>query len=364
MIVIDALNECEREKNIQTILRLLERTKDIKSVSLRVFVISKPKLFIRFDFKQMSNKTYRDLILYEITKETIERDITLFFEHKLAKIRKRRCLDAFWSKKKNIQILINITVFLFIFAATVCRFLEKTNNSFRRRLNNVLKYDAEEIFKQNVTYFLIMNYLFRDHEKREKKKLFLKFRKIVRSIIVLETSFSIISLASLVDVSQKNIRCKFDFLYIVFSISIDEHLLVRLLHLFFRDFLLDSQKREKSSFWVNKSEAHQMLVTKCLQLMCISKELKQNMCKLSSFENLRNEIDKHLLNETFFVKFRYACCYWIHYVRQSNWQICDDEQIYKFLQNYVLYWLEAMSLVKEATETVKMISILQLFVNV
>lgn len=95
VIVINALNECERKENIQTIFRLFERTKDIKSIFLRVFVINKSKLFIRYDFKQMSNETYRDLILHEIARKTIERDITVFFEHELAKIKDRRCFDVF-----------------------------------------------------------------------------------------------------------------------------------------------------------------------------------------------------------------------------------------------------------------------------
>ena len=92
-------------------------------------------------------------------------------------------------EKKNIQILINMTMLFFIFVATMCRFLEKTNDNFRKRSNNVHKYDAKKISKQNVIYFFITNHLFNDHEKRKKKKLFLKFRNIVKLIIVLKISF-------------------------------------------------------------------------------------------------------------------------------------------------------------------------------
>lgn len=139
-------------------------------------------------------------------------------------------------------------MFSFIFVTIVCRFFEKTNNNFRKRLNDVFKYNVKEIFNQNIIYFFIINNLFSDHEKREKKKLFLKFRNIVKFIIVLKISFFIISFASFLDVLQKNIRCKLDFFHFVFSIFINEHLFVRLFHLFFRDFLFDFQKREKSSF--------------------------------------------------------------------------------------------------------------------
>ena len=102
VVVIDALDECKREENIQAILRLLEQTKNIKSVSLYIFVTSRPELSIRLDFKQMSDKTYRNLVLYQVPRKTIERDITLFLEHELAKIREQRCLDAFWSEERHI----------------------------------------------------------------------------------------------------------------------------------------------------------------------------------------------------------------------------------------------------------------------
>ena len=364
VIVIDALDECEREEDIQAILRLLEQTKDIKPVSLRVFVTSRPEFPIRLGFKQMIDGTYQNLILHEIARETIERDITLFLEHELAKIRERRCLDAPWPKKEDIQILVNMAVPLFIFAATVCRFLGEANGNPRRRLNDVLTYDAAEISKQDVTYLPIMDHLFSDHGEREKEKLSLEFRNIVGSIIVLETPLSIISLATLLDVSQEEIRCRLDSLHAVLNIPTDERVPVRLLHLSFRDFLLDSQKRGKSLFCVDENEAHQKLATRCLQLMCSSKGLKQNMCKLSSPGSLRNEIDKHLLDKTFSPELRYACRYWVHHVRHSQRQVFDDEQVYGFLQKYALYWLEAMSLVGEASEAIRMIDILQSSENV
>ncbi|KAL8739579.1 MAG: hypothetical protein Q9190_007633, partial [Brigantiaea leucoxantha] len=359
VVVIDALDECEREEDIQAILRLLEQTKGIKPVSLRVFVTSRPELPIRLGFKQMSDGTYRDLVLHEVPKETIERDITLFFRHELAKIREQRCLDAPWPKEVDIQILVNMAVPLFIFAATVCRFLREANGNPRRRLNDILKYDAEDISKQDVTYLPIMNHLFSGHGEREKEKLSLEFRNIVGSIIVLETPLSIISLATLLDLPKEDIRCRLDSLYSVLSVSPDERVPVKLLHLSFRDFLLDSQKRGKSPFWVDESEAHKKLATKCLQLMCTAQGLKQNMCKLSSPGTLRDEIDERSLDKFLPAELRYACRYWVYHLQQSKWQICDNDQAHRFLQKYVLYWLEAISLVGETSEGINMISSLQ-----
>ena len=364
VVVIDALDECEREEDIRAILRLLEQTKDIKPVSLHVFVTSRPELPIRLGFKQMSDGTYQNLVLHEVPRTTIEGDITLFFKHELAKIREQRSLDAPWPEKGHIQTLVNMAVPLFIFAATVCRFLGETNGNPRRRLDDILKYNAEDISRQDMTYLPVMNHLFSGHGEREREKLSLEFRNIVGSIVVLETPLSIISLTTLLDVPQEDIRCRLDSLHSVLSIPTDERLPVRLLHLSFRDFLLDPQKHGRSPFWVDESEAHQKLATRCLQLLSSSKGLKQNICNLSSPKSFINEIDKQLLNETLPAELRYACRYWVHHLQQSKWQIYDNEQVYIFLQEYILYWLEAMSLIGETSEAIKLIGHLHLSTNV
>jgi hypothetical protein len=96
VIIIDALDECEREQDIRTILQLLARTKDIQLVPLRIVITSRPELYIRLGFKEMPNGTYQDLVLHEVSKSTIEHDIRLFLEHKLGAIRKSRMLSSDW----------------------------------------------------------------------------------------------------------------------------------------------------------------------------------------------------------------------------------------------------------------------------
>jgi hypothetical protein len=120
IVVIDALDECEQEEDIRVILQLLARAKDIKPVSLRILVTSRPEFPIHSSFKQMSDGTYQDLALHDVPKETIEHDIRLFLEHKLREIQVQRSLSQKWPTKDQIQALVERAVPLFIFAATVC----------------------------------------------------------------------------------------------------------------------------------------------------------------------------------------------------------------------------------------------------
>ncbi len=83
IVVIDALDECERDEDVQVIFQLLSRAKDLKSVSLRVFVTCTPELHIRIGCKKMSDGTYQNLILHEVPKENIEHDMTVFLSMNL-----------------------------------------------------------------------------------------------------------------------------------------------------------------------------------------------------------------------------------------------------------------------------------------
>lgn len=120
VIVIDALDECDREEGIRAILQLLPRT---TPVSLRFFLTSRPELPIRLGFNQMLEGTYQDLILHEVPKQTVKHDIALFLVHELGRIRQQRSLSPYWPGKDQIQALVETATPLFIFADTACRYI-------------------------------------------------------------------------------------------------------------------------------------------------------------------------------------------------------------------------------------------------
>ncbi|KAI9763398.1 MAG: hypothetical protein M1839_006453 [Geoglossum umbratile] len=357
IVVIDALDECERDEDVRTILQLLSRTKDLKLVSLRVFVTSRPELPIRLGFKQMSDGSYQDLVLHEVPKEAIEHDIAIFFEYELAKIREERFLPLEWPGERSIQTLVRMAIPLFIFAATACRFVGETIGNPRRRLNDILKYETEDVSRLDITYLPILNPLFAIQGEKEKEKLSKEFREIVGSIVVLESPLSIASLAHLLKVPKEDIRCRLDSLHSILSIHIDEDMPVRLFHLSFRDFLVDPQKKGRSPFWVDKRETHKRLASKCLELLSGPEGLRQNICRLLNPGTLRSDIDERTIATCLPPGLRYACRYWVHHLEQSDCHIHNGDPIHLFLQKYLLYWLEAMSLIGEAYKCIHITSL-------
>ncbi|MCJ1348667.1 hypothetical protein MMC31_006900, partial [Peltigera leucophlebia] len=360
IIVIDALDECERKEDIQVILQLLARTKSLGPVSLWVFVTSRPDLPIRLGFKQMSDGTYQDLILHNIPKETIAHDIAVFLEHELRVVSKQRSLPLGWPSKEQIQALVEMAIPLFIFASTACRYIGDERDNPKKRLEIFLQYQTtNQVSRLDKTYLPILNHLFDDKDELDKERQTSEFRKVVGSIVVLERLLSIPSLAHLLNIPKEDISCRLDLLHVEVNIPIDEDMPIRLLHLSFRDFLLDTQKRGKSPFWVNEKETHKRLASKCLQLLSSPKGLRQNMCNLTRPGTLRSEVDCQIIGNALPLEVRYACRYGAHHLEKSGGRICDGNLVHNFLKSYFLYWLEAMSFMGEASESIHIINSLQ-----
>lgn len=362
IIVIDALDECEREGDINTILLLLAQVRHVASVSLRVFVTSRPELPIRLGFKNMSGVAYQDTILHEIPRATIEHDISAFLKHEFGKIRNKNnhlhpthVLPSDWPGEMNLKTLIDMAIPLFIFAATVCRYIGDVRWDPQQRLRTVLKYQtASQASKLDRTYFPILNGLLIGLSDEESKTLIEEFQYIVGSIVLLASPLSTVSLARLLDIPEEVINCRLDSLHSVLSVPVDRQLPVRLLHLSFREFLIDSQKESKCPFWVDDKKTHKFVATKCLELM--SNSLKGNICDLRNPGTLQAEVERQTIDNNLTADIQYACCYWVYHLGQGGSQISDHGTLHSFLSKHLLHWLEALSLIRRLHESIAMIS--------
>lgn len=270
-----------------------------------------------------------------------------------------------WPGKNQIQALVEMAVPLFIVAATACRYIGDERDNPKKRLDILLKYqNAPQVSKLDKTYLPILTQLFDDDDEADNERRTSEFREIVGAIIVLESPLSIVSLAHLLDILEEDISCRLDLLHSVLSIPVDDSMPIRLLNLSFRDFLLDPQKQGRSPFWVDEQRVHGRLTGKCLQLMSSPKGLRQNMCNLSNPGALKSEVSEGKIDRCLQPEIRYACRYWVHHLEQSKKRICDRDPVSVFLQKHLLYWLETMSLIKETSQSIRMINRLQLLTDV
>jgi hypothetical protein len=153
-------------------------------------------------------------------------------------------------------------------------------------------------------------------------------------------------------------------LHSVLSIPDSEHVPIRLLHLSFREFLVDPQKQGKSPFWVDEKSTHNKLASCCLQLMSRQSGLRQDMCSLVGPGVLRSNIDDRTVTSSLPPELQYACRYWISHLVQARKEMLDGDTTHLFLQKHLLHWLEAMSLMRESGRCVHLLDSLQALASV
>ncbi|KAK4206052.1 hypothetical protein QBC37DRAFT_301575, partial [Rhypophila decipiens] len=190
-----------------------------------------------------------------------------------------------WPSQDVIRTLAQMAVPLFIFAATVCRFIEdKAWSNPGGQLKKILEYQAKtfdsELDKLDATYLPILDQLTVGHTDLQRSRILAEFRDVVGPIVLLAQPLPMLSLARLLDIPPTTIHGKLNSLHSVLDIPSADNAPVRLFHLSFRDFLVDPVKRTKNEFWIDEAEYHKTLTERCIQLM--SQCLKQDICCLKA----------------------------------------------------------------------------------
>ncbi|KAM5361519.1 hypothetical protein ACJA88_014443 [Fusarium oxysporum] len=357
VIVIDALDECDREADIRLLINIFSQAKTLRP-HLRVFLTSRPELPIRLGFSEVQG-SYQDLVLHDIPAQVVEHDIIVFLDDEFRKIRHEfnltvcdeRKLPSDWPGRLTVQSLAQMAVPLFIFAATVCRFIGDRRRSPQTRLQTVLGYGKTSHGSQlDQTYAPILRSQLTALRKEEREEIIRDFRVIVGSIITLASPLSVTALSRLINVLPEYVDERLDALHSVLSIPLERTLPVRILHLSFRDYLTT----EESEFRVDDRHTHQTLAKHCLRIM--RGGLRENICDLSFPGMRRSTVHSSQLEERMPSHLQYACMHWTYHQIEGDPESDDHNEVSDFLTTHFLHWLEAISLlgrVKECLDSLR-----------
>lgn len=370
VIVVDALDECDQDGDIELLIRLISHSSQPAFPKLKFFLTSRPELPLRLGFKKIEG-AYEDLILHEVPATIIENDIFTFLEHELSNVRKDYNLSKpddlklpdSWPEKSNIEILMKMAVPLFIFASTTCRFIaDRKHGDPQRQLQRVLQYETKSTGSRlNATYLPVLDQQIDGLSDREKGEVVEEFRAIIGTIIVLANPLSIAALSRMLEIPKEIIANRLEMLYSVLSVPSSLNMPVRLLHLSFRDFLLDSETRNQTPLWVDERQAHEKIRDHCLRVL---DNLKSDICDLKVPSTPTSVIPRSIVNAHLSPELQYACLYLVSHARQSGTQLVDGGPVTKFLLRHFLHWLEALSLMGRTREIIGFINVLHTLVEV
>ena len=283
----------------------------------------------------------------------IEGDIRIFLHSRFSDIHDERELSSDWPGEAAIIQLTAMAAPLFIFAATICRYIGQQNLDPRARLKRVLLDAAQYSTKMDKTYLPILHQLLPDQtDDDDRKELFHQFHTIIGVIILLETPLSIAALARLVKLEQSSVTAHLNNFQYVLYIP-ESRAPVRILHLSFRDFLLQTD----SSFHVDSTATNRRITSNCLDLM--NDSLKRNICELPSYGTERETIDKEVIKQYVPEDLQYSCRYWAQHLVRSNPSTALVSSVFSFLKKHFLHWLEAMNILCFGPETMEIINMLQ-----
>ena len=194
-----------------------------------------------------------------------------------------------------------MAVLLFIFAATVCRFIKERTNP-RKHLQKFFEFQATTSASQiDKIYQPVLSQL--RLNKNNSKKVFQELQNIVGIIILLANPLSVRSLELLLNIQTEDIRQLLDLLHSVLNIPSNMDAPVRILHLSFRDYLLITE----SPFCINKQKIHEKIALHCLHIM--ENKFIYNICGIASYGTQLLDIDSQIIKQYLLAELEYFCHY-------------------------------------------------------
>jgi hypothetical protein len=381
LIVIDALDECDGDDDVRAILRLLSEAQIITAVQLRVFVTSRPEMPIRLGFNNMASILHHDLILNNVSRDTVNRDISAFFKQQFSEISEVfKGISSDWPGLERIKTLVQKSDGLFIYAATVCRFIRNhdqsspeallrafipkgSSNRPRKRIRKEITPKALPFLELDKIYTHILEHSLKGIKGVQyQEDIAREIREVISTIAILFQPQSVTTLSYMLDMDQSTIQLRLKHLRSLLSIPDDSRSPIRTLHPSFRDFLFDNKRCLSYHFSSDESADHIRLSKLCFDIL--SEHLKQDICNVQRSGISASNVEKSVIQRAIPPEVEYACTYWIQHVVNSRVKLQDDHWISGFLRSHVLYWFEALSWIGRLSDGIHALSALELKTSV
>ncbi|KDR82347.1 hypothetical protein GALMADRAFT_1346725, partial [Galerina marginata CBS 339.88] len=334
VIVIDGLDECDDGEAFRLFLETA--LKLAADLPIKFFLASRPEPAIR-EKMLAPGYWYSILHLHDIEESVVEHDIKQYLTEALGSLYPP-------PSPNDVERLAKRAGKLFIYAATVVRYIQNGVNS-SRRLQTVLGLVPEHrSTKQHdeldTLYTGILSTAIDPErlEGQEMDEIWLTLKTVVcaKELMTVET------LGSLLHVTEEQVHSSLEPLRSILHIQDIPSGLVSPFHASFPDYLFD--KLRSGDFHCEMTKHNDVLATCCFDLM--KDKLKFNICKLeSSFVFDRDVLDlQDQIKKSIPSALSYACQYWGEHLRQGDFTDMVHTRLIDFLTHRLLFWMEVLNL--------------------
>ncbi|KAG8758927.1 hypothetical protein FRC11_002853, partial [Ceratobasidium sp. 423] len=307
VVMIDALDECENKESTSRMLDVL--LSKATTLPIKFIVSSRPESEIR---DQMDDRAKSRLMLHELDKGEVQADIETYLRVELAPMK---------PEEAQISALVERAGILFIYAATVVRFIGRDN--FRRnprsRLRTILDASQSHGTTKNEEidqlYGTILKAALDDRglEAIERDDM----QQVLHTVICAREPLTVGCLSGLLRMEdaecvQAALRPLWSVLHVVGSNE-----LVTTLHTSFPDFMFDPARSK--SYHCDPGAHHLKLAECCFERMKRT-ERQFNICGLESSYLPDDRVPdlQDRLATAIPVDLLYACRFWAEHVNEGN----------------------------------------------
>ncbi|KAF5331505.1 hypothetical protein D9758_018599 [Tetrapyrgos nigripes] len=276
--------------------------------------------------------------LHNVEKSIVKKDISLFMG---------KGLIGLGISKDKLDILVERSGALFIYAATLVKYLAGGGHRASSRLEKVLNVKGspnriqtqmlDELYTQILSDSL-------DKLSPEEKDQSIR---IIHTVIMTGTPVSCQIIADLLDYKVQDVKATISELQSVLYTSGPEEVIYTF-HASFADYI--TSKDRAADLHCNAPEHHSVLARGCFDEM--ERKLHFNICNLPS--SFLSDSEVAGLEEAITQKLGgavwYSCIFWGYHLTEGK---KPNVVMEKFLQKKILFWIEAMNLMGKMSECIR-----------
>ena len=346
LIIIDALDEIEGDGGLvflQDLFTVINEY-DLRGFKFLVTSRSDPEVIILLQSFTSSASCW----LQHVPIEEAELDIGTYLRIKLPKL----------SSHPDLAELGRRAGGLFIYAATAVKYLTPYRSITIRHqaemLSDLLSNSHDPASASDATFLIdeLYRQIMRDTFSKYKGKYLTRQLRILYTFLCTAERTSTSTVAALIEEDDDAARAIVEDLHAVLYTQDD---CVFWYHTSFPDFIFDSARsnfhvgENRFEFWCHEAAHHNLLGESCFHIM--ETGLRFNMGNITSsflFDSDNAVTLCEEVNKNINAVLRYSCHHWTHHLPSpqsvDTKNLCDC--ISKFLQIQVLFWIEAMNLLK------------------
>jgi hypothetical protein len=341
LIVLDALDECHLENGCEggdAVPLLLAKFASLPSV--KILITSRVEDTIKCMFDGVNSR----LALHDIEADIVQSDILHYLKHTLGERARVRKLPLPFPTDGELDELVKRAGTLFIYAATVAKWVSDPKALPNLRLQQVLNQDAEEAAYQHKMLDGMYSQILQQaaqtsgNPKPHERALY----HVLSAVVLLQEPLHEAALASL---AGEDTRAGGILPLLSAVLLVDEAAPVRLFHPSFPDFITDEERCMDKWFLVTRSEGHLRLAIPCLEIM--NTGLREDICDIRNPSLANDEVAdlEERLERVAPSELRYACNYWHTHLRlAASTSSGLIERLETFCSLHLLHWIELLSL--------------------